>query len=293
MPRIAHGLLITLQILFAGSLYAQEGSSADYFPMHVGDTWYYDWPPPQSNPWAMRTIRDSLSIGGRTYYRRTYGDGVDGIDTLRRDSVGNIRKFSGSKEYILYDFQADSGTTYRYELDTVSGRSGVSYYYVLVDKYITARIPAGTFEHCVNLWFKMPRTADNDYLYTFAPNVGLIIKEGGYGITERLTSAFVNGVHVVSVDERTSPPTEYTLHQNYPNPFNPSTTITYELPNSSEVRLSVFDMLGREVSVLVNERNEAGVHDVKFDGSNVASGVYVYRLTVGDFVQSKKLVLLK
>ncbi len=83
------------------------------------------------------------------------------------------------------------------------------------------------------------------------------------------------------------------LLQNYPNPFNPSTTITYELPASSDVRLSVYDMLGREVSVLVNGMSEAGVHEVKFDGSNLASGVYLYRLNAGDFVQTRRLLLLR
>ena len=73
----------------------------------------------------------------------------------------------------------------------------------------------------------------------------------------------------------------------------PSTTIKFELPKHSEVRLSVHDICGREVFVLVNERRDAGVHEVRFDGSNLASGVYVYRLQAGDFVQSKKLVLLK
>jgi Secretion system C-terminal sorting domain len=67
------------------------------------------------------------------------------------------------------------------------------------------------------------------------------------------------------------------LSQNFPNPFNPSTTIKYELPKSSEVTLSVYDMLGRQVSMLVNDRRSAGVHEVKFDGSNLASGVYFYR----------------
>ena len=88
-------------------------------------------------------------------------------------------------------------------------------------------------------------------------------------------------------------PKEFALSQNYPNPFNPSTTIKYELPQSSVVRLSVYDMLGREVSVLVNERRDAGVHEVKCDGSNLASGVYFYRLQAGDFVQSRKLTILK
>jgi len=88
-------------------------------------------------------------------------------------------------------------------------------------------------------------------------------------------------------------PVQALLQQNYPNPFNPSTTIKYKLPKSSEVRLSVYDMLGREVSVLVNEKRNAGVHEVKFDGSNLASGVYFYRLQAGDFVQTRKLLLLR
>ena len=88
-------------------------------------------------------------------------------------------------------------------------------------------------------------------------------------------------------------PATCSLSQNYPNPFNPITTIKYELPASSMVRLSACDMLGREVSVLVNERKDAGVHEVTFDGSNLASGVYFYRLQAGDFVQSKSFVLLK
>jgi hypothetical protein len=94
-------------------------------------------------------------------------------------------------------------------------------------------------------------------------------------------------------DEASELPSHFTLLQNYPNPFNPSTTIKYELSKSSEVRLTVFDMLGREVSVLVNERRNAGVHQVKFDGSGLSSGVYVYRIQAGDFFQSKKLLLLR
>jgi ligand-binding sensor domain-containing protein len=75
-------------------------------------------------------------------------------------------------------------------------------------------------------------------------------------------------------------PDKVVLHQNYPNPFNPGTRISYELPTSSHVRLSVYDVLGREVSVLVHERVEAGVHSVAFDASGLAGGVYFYRLQV-------------
>jgi hypothetical protein len=85
----------------------------------------------------------------------------------------------------------------------------------------------------------------------------------------------------------------FRLDQNYPNPFNPNATIKYELPKSSDITLTVYDVLGREVSVLVNHRMDAGVHEVKFDGSNLASGVYFYRLQAGDFVATKRLLLMK
>jgi photosystem II stability/assembly factor-like uncharacterized protein len=110
----------------------------------------------------------------------------------------------------------------------------------------------------------------------------------GEGVWRRPLSEMITGV-----EGRSELPTQFTVHQNYPNPFNPSTTIKYELPRSSVVRLCVYDILGREVTVLVNERRDAGVYKVKFDGSNLASGVYLYRLQAGEFVQSRKLLLLR
>ena len=99
-------------------------------------------------------------------------------------------------------------------------------------------------------------------------------------------------------------PSFFRLEQNYPNPFNPSTTIKFELPQSSDVRLTVFDLLGREVTVLVSEKSEAGYHSVEFNASNLSSGVYFYRLharqspkdvggQAGDFVQTRKLLLIR
>jgi hypothetical protein len=96
-----------------------------------------------------------------------------------------------------------------------------------------------------------------------------------------------------SADTYVQLPTAFSLAQNYPNPFNPSTTIKFELPKSSVVRLSVYDMLGREVSVLVNETRDAGVHEVRFDASGLSSGVCLYRLQAEDFVQSRKLIILR
>ena len=88
-------------------------------------------------------------------------------------------------------------------------------------------------------------------------------------------------------------PNEYTLSQNYPNPFNPSTTIRYGLPRRSHVSVVVYNMLGQRVAELVNGDMDAGYHEVKFDAAGLASGVYFYRLHAGDFVQTRKLSLVR
>ena len=88
-------------------------------------------------------------------------------------------------------------------------------------------------------------------------------------------------------------PIRFDLGQNYPNPFNPSTTIEYDLPTQSHVELRVFNMLGQEVAVLVDEFQPAGYKSVEFKAEGLPSGVYLYRLTAGGFVATKKLVLLK
>ncbi len=106
------------------------------------------------------------------------------------------------------------------------------------------------------------------------------------------TSTFTDLVTGIS-DEPGSMPTAYALEQNYPNPFNPVTTIRFDLPRSSEVRLNVYDVLGREVALLVNGKKEAGHHEVTFDAAGVSSGVYLYRLTADGFVQTRKLLVLR
>ncbi|HMW32562.1 MAG TPA: S8 family serine peptidase [bacterium] len=88
-------------------------------------------------------------------------------------------------------------------------------------------------------------------------------------------------------------PNEFSLNQNYPNPFNPTTTIEYAVAKTTLVRLTVYDELGREVAILVNEKKMPGIYRVDFDASKFASGVYFYRMTAGEFMETKKLLLVK
>ncbi|MCH7724747.1 MAG: T9SS type A sorting domain-containing protein, partial [Bacteroidetes bacterium] len=93
-------------------------------------------------------------------------------------------------------------------------------------------------------------------------------------------------------------PTEFSVTQNYPNPFNPSTTIKYSIPQQSIVTIKVYDILGTEVKTLVNGERTPGIYSVQWNGDNnygskVATGIYIYRVVAGNFVQVKKMILLK
>ena len=86
---------------------------------------------------------------------------------------------------------------------------------------------------------------------------------------------------------------QYSLSQNYPNPFNPKTIISFTIPKNQFVELKIYDLLGNEIAVLVNEYKLAGKTTLEFDASNLSSGVYFYRIKVDDFIQTKKILLAK
>ncbi|MCZ7615371.1 MAG: T9SS type A sorting domain-containing protein [Ignavibacteriaceae bacterium] len=85
----------------------------------------------------------------------------------------------------------------------------------------------------------------------------------------------------------------YELAQNFPNPFNPTTKIKYQLPEPVFVTIKVYDVLGNEIETLVNEERDAGSYKIDFNGLELTSGIYYYRITAGNFSQTKKMILLK
>jgi len=88
-------------------------------------------------------------------------------------------------------------------------------------------------------------------------------------------------------------PLSFVLEQNYPNPFNPSTIINYTLPEEAYVIIKIYDSLGNEVQTLLKQRQATGKHQVEFNGNNLPSGIYLYKLEARDFIETKKMVLLK
>jgi hypothetical protein len=111
----------------------------------------------------------------------------------------------------------------------------------------------------------------------------------------RLKQVDYNGTYsyssIVKVD--LGIPAEYNLSHNYPNPFNPTTTIEYTIPQRGGVKLTIFNPLGEEVKTLVNETKEPGNYEIKFNADDLTSGIYIYQLRAGNFIQSKKMILLK
>jgi hypothetical protein len=104
---------------------------------------------------------------------------------------------------------------------------------------------------------------------------------------------FDNPLSVLPNEETKAYPESFSLYQNYPNPFNPATNINYQIPTSGKVSLKVYDMLGKEVASLVNEFQSEGSYSVKFNASNLPSGMYIYEFRANSFTACKKLLLVK
>jgi len=140
--------------------------------------------------------------------------------------------------------------------------------------------------------------------YKLSSSLGQSITGTQGGATKKVYTGFWNPwvVEMSPVEEEEEDfnqlPKEFELSQNYPNPFNPTTVIEYALPKSCDVRIKIYNILGQEVRNLVNERQEAGYKIIGWDGKDdrgkeISSGIYFYRIVAGNFVKSKKMVLLK
>ncbi|GEM_PF-2688634 len=125
------------------------------------------------------------------------------------------------------------------------------------------------------------------------PNTAHYYRVRAYNTGGTSGNSNVISVTLVGIENKDGIPTEFLLEQNYPNPFNPSTIISYKLPVSSFVSLKVYNCLGNEVEMLVNEYQQAGQYVKTFYGTSLPSGVYFYKLTAGNFVNTKKLILIK
>ena len=119
---------------------------------------------------------------------------------------------------------------------------------------------------------------------------GSVVADGIYIDNIKLTGYNAVPTGIISGNEI---PAKFSLSQNYPNPFNPNTQINYTIALDGQVTLRVFDILGKEVATLVNEKQNPGTYSLNFDGSNLSSGLYYYRLESGDYSDTRKMLLIK
>jgi photosystem II stability/assembly factor-like uncharacterized protein len=286
-------------------------STADRFPLSVGNTWTYALETIGPSLTTRASVFDTTRVGGLLYYLyKGYTFGYIGItslpvDTLRVDSLGRVWRLEKSKKYMLFDFSVDSGATYQ----SVTSYPGPTTVYVKQNETVT--VPAGTFSKCIDLFFKRGMY-DESVGFVFAPGVGIVRWYGPFLGSHGLKYAVVDGRQISDVaNAQNDIPTQFALEQNYPNPFNPRTGVRFSVPTQSgrdlvstsgrdgqvagvsEIKLVVYDLLGREVATLVNERKLPGNYEVTFDASRLSSGLYICRMTAGSFVQSRKMLLLR
>ncbi len=309
--------ILLIFLLGIANVFAQTASDY-YIPLRVGNYLKYHTSavPPGSN-WGARTatstIEGSNSISGRIYFREKSVEVLDNNQSniyivhvfwLRKDSVGNVAlgalNTTGSSNVdsatilngkIFYNEFLTKG----YSISQNWGNKTITDSIVSVSETVSA---AGkTFYNCITLsesHIDSTGTAvQQDFSY-YAYGVGLVKNQRTIPLNQANTSELIEYVTTgISEYPINSTPQKYSLSQNYPNPFNPSTVIRYQLPVNSSVTLKVYDVIGREVAIVVNEVKEAGSHTVQFNGSSLSSGVYFYTLKAGSFTTTKKLLLMK
>jgi photosystem II stability/assembly factor-like uncharacterized protein len=157
-----------------------------------------------------------------------------------------------------------------------------------------------------NLMFEIERSKENSDFVSigFVEGNGTTTEEHHYNFMDKDVSGFLryrlkqvdfDGSYEYSgiIEVEALGNFSYELSQNYPNPLNPSTTISFSIPNSGLVTFKVYDVLGNEVATLVNEEKPAGSHSIEFNASRLVSGIYFYTINAGDFVETKKMILLR
>ena len=267
------------------------------------DVFYWNWfntntipPQPEPNKWLIRNEADGLWEYGM----------LNDTDTLLLQNLNlkfpaNIGDSWPIMVYIVRDTSISVGDTLTMKcLDTDEEYitpSGIFQCYVYQYQLGFLKSPEANYilpfeetEIVHNSQNVKPDTFS--VLLYFAPNVGYVGKEGNLGNFK--TKSYLSSYYLItniknSINELRS----FQLYQNYPNPFNPTTTIKYSIPERSSVELKVYDILGNEVALLVDEQRDAGYYELNFNASKLASGIYFYELKSENFIETKKMILMK
>ena len=145
-----------------------------------------------------------------------------------------------------------------------------------------------------NVWSEEDEWTEIEFDSTSARYVELILQESNENTMASIWEIeFYGPDRLYKMNNGTESPSSFMISQNYPNPFNPSTTFSYSIAKQSKVLIRIYDIIGNEIVTLVNEEKSVGTYELTWDASNLPSGVYLYQLTAGDFIQTKKMILMK
>ena len=292
---------------FLGKGFAQTDSVLNFFPLHNGDLHQFLY-----QDYGETCYPESLTVFSSYQEEKVLGDTLLPTGYTYKTIISNIYM-----EQPLYYLRVDTPTAnvYRYEsypyphdvlLDSLRAEVG--------DSYISE---GGTIIECIGAdtvnVFGIPRLVKHFHVnfipgaeYNLAYGLGRIEllnyrDDACYPVLDYIYDDLVYskidgreyGNYTNVVEQRKLGPFMFELGQNYPNPFNPSTTIQYEIPKSGMVIIKVYDVIGREVKTLVNQYQNIGMHEINFNAGNLSSGVYYYQLRAGNFISTKKMILLK
>ncbi len=197
---------------------------------------------------------------------------------------------AGVEIHISYPLDAISEVTLNSEVIEPTANAGNGYIHLVWDDIFNP-LELDDFDDMLNIDFTVAEGAPDTVEISFTGSY--ICNEYGDDFIVGLYDGYIC-TNVTGVDDETSPlPTSYMLSQNYPNPFNAATEIAFELPQQTSVNLVIYDIQGREVVTLLDTDMPAGVHQVNWNATSYPSGIYLYKLTTGEFSEAKKMLLLK
>ncbi|MFA6978511.1 MAG: T9SS type A sorting domain-containing protein [Ignavibacteriaceae bacterium] len=293
-------------------LFAQVDSLKEllnYYPLQTGNYWEYQsyweqmpFPPTDSSSHSIEVIGDTLLENGHTYKILLHKDITP--SQYQYNQFERIDSLTGC----VYRYINDTTANHEYMSDSLFAQAGDNIY----SSHGRITSSGNYFTQCLSVRndsaFGIPTQLktfqDQSFIpgsiYTLAKGFGELygsVCEMGCGSTN-LVYAKIDGkeygkkITLINSDENFSP-NLFILNQNFPNPFNPSTVISFQLSVNSKVSLKVYDVLGKEVAILVNEEESEGTYKIDFDGSKLASGIYFYILRADNFIQNRKMILLK
>jgi len=288
-------LLKLFFILLVGATYAQTDSVLSYMPLAIGNQWQYKvhqivYGPPHTDTTIYYSFfvveRDTIMSNGYQYQVIKSSD-----STTRYIHIDSVTA-------CVYEYENDSSRglktdNLRCSEGDLFGRGSQCNFIdtATVLNYQTWIMGISWIAPDITLSHILVMDIGKTYQYRY--------ESFGWGIEwiSNLIYAKINGVEfgemVNSIREIENELTGFNLHQNYPNPFNPITKINYDIPQRDFVSLKVYDVLGNEIAILVREEKPVGEYDVEFDGRELTSGIYFYRLTSGSYTNTKKMILLK